>query len=153
MILIKEGMKAPFFEGTDQSGNRISLNDFRGKKLVLYFYPKDNTPGCTNEACNLRDNYNYLIEQGFAVVGVSPDSEKSHTKFADKYSLPFPLIADTERKILTDYGAFGEKKMYGKTFLGVIRTTVIIDENGNIEKIIRKVDTKEHTSQIFKLYE
>lgn len=153
MILIKEGMQAPFFEGTDQSGNSISLSDFKGKKLILYFYPKDNTPGCTNEACNLRDNYKELTEQGFAIVGVSPDSEKSHTKFADKHSLPFPLIADTERKILTNYGAFGEKKMYGKTFLGVKRTTVIIDENGNIEKVIKKVDTKEHTSQIYKLYE
>lgn len=152
MIMIKEGMKAPFFEGSDQSGNSISLTDFKGKKIILYFYPKDNTPGCTNEACNLRDNYNELTEQGFAVIGVSPDSEKSHEKFADKYRLPFPLIADTEKKILSDYGAFGEKKMYGKTIQGVIRTTVIINEEGNIEKVIKKVDTKEHASQIFKLY-
>ena len=153
MIIIKEGMNAPFFEGPDQSGKSVSLNDFKGKKLVLYFYPKDNTPGCTSEACNLRDNYDDLQRQGFAVVGVSPDSEKSHTKFAEKFRLPFPLISDSEKKILSDYGAYGEKKMYGRIFPGVLRTTVIIDEKGIIEKIIKKVDTKEHTSQIFKLYE
>ena len=153
MTKLKEGQKAPFFEGKDQNGNIITLNDFKGKKLVLYFYPKDNTPGCTSEACNLRDNYNDFIQKGFAVVGVSGDSEKSHMKFAEKYELPFPLLADTEKKIMTDYGTFGEKKMYGKTFLGVNRTTFIISEDGVIEKIIRKVDTKEHTGQIFSLYE
>ena len=153
MTKLKEGQKAPFFEGKDQNGNIITLNDFKGKKLVLYFYPKDNTPGCTSESCNLRDNYNDFIQKGFAVVGVSGDSEKSHMKFAEKYELPFPLLADTEKKIMTDYGTFGEKKMYGKTFLGVNRTTFIISEDGVIEKIIRKVDTKEHTGQIFSLYE
>lgn len=153
MTKLKEGQKAPFFEGKDQNGNIIKLDDFKGKKVVLYFYPKDNTPGCTSEACNLRDNYSDFIKRGFAVIGVSADSEKSHIKFAEKYDLPFPLIADTEKKIMTDYGTFGEKKMYGKTFLGVNRTTFIISEEGVIEKIIKKVDTKGHTGQIFSLYE
>jgi peroxiredoxin Q/BCP len=152
MIQLKEGNKAPFFEGIDQDGKKISLNDFSGRKLVLYFYPKDNTSGCTAEACNLRDNYDDLLSKGFAVVGVSPDSEKSHKGFAGKYSLPFPLIADTEKKILKDYGVWGEKKMYGKTYFGVIRTTFIIDERGMIEKIISKVDTKGHTDQIYSMY-
>ena len=129
---IKEGQKAPFFDVTDQSGNKIRLDDFKGKKLVLYFYPKDNTPGCTDEACNLRDNYKDLLAKGFVVLGVSPDSEKSHQKFAGKHDLPFPLIADTEKKIMTVYGAWGEKKMYGKTFMGVLRTTFIINEEGII---------------------
>ena len=123
-----------------------------GRKVVLYFYPKDNTPGCTAEACNLRDNYDSLLKKGFAVIGVSPDNEKSHKGFAAKYSLPFPLIADTSKKILNDYGVWGEKKMYGRTFLGVIRTTFIIDEKGIIEKIIAKVDTGSHTEQIFDMY-
>ena len=149
---LKEGSKAPMFEGIDQNGQTVKMTDFTGKKLILYFYPKDNTPGCTAEACNLRDNHDSLLKQGFAVVGVSPDSEKSHKGFADKYSLPFPLIADSSRKILNDYGVWGEKKMYGKSFLGVIRTTFIIDEKGIIEKIIEKVDTAGHTEQIFKLY-
>jgi peroxiredoxin Q/BCP len=153
MTELKEGQKAPFFQGKDQNGNNISLDDFRGKKLVLYFYPKDNTPGCTIEACNLRDNYDDLIERGFAIVGVSPDSEKSHQKFAGKHNLPFPLIADTEKKILSDYGAWGEKKMYGKSFMGVLRKTFIINEEGLIEDVIKKVDTKNHADQIYKLYE
>jgi len=153
MTKLKEGQKAPFFEGTDQNGNKISLDDFKGRKLVLYFYPKDNTPGCTSEACSLRDNYSDMIDRGFAVVGVSADSEKSHLKFAEKYDLPFPLIADTEKKIMTDWGAFGEKKMYGKSFLGIIRTTFIVSEDGIIEKIIKKVDTKNHATQIFSLFE
>ena len=149
---LKEGSKAPMFEGIDQNGQTVKMTDFTGKKLILYFYPKDNTPGCTAEACNLRDNHDSLLKQGFAVVGVSPDSEKSHKGFADKYSLPFPLIADSSRKILNDYGVWGEKKMYGKSFLGVIRTTFIIDEKGIIEKIIHKVDTSGHTKQIFDMY-
>ncbi|MGE5420795.1 MAG: thioredoxin-dependent thiol peroxidase [Chloroflexota bacterium] len=152
MTKLKEGMKAPDFTGTDQDGSEISLSDFAGKKLVLYFYPKDNTPGCTAEACNLRDNYNELLGKGFAVVGISADNEKSHKGFASKYSLPFPLIADTAKNIMNDYGVFGEKKLYGKTFLGVHRTTFIIDENGVIEKIVEKVETKDHVNQIFKLY-
>jgi thioredoxin-dependent peroxiredoxin len=149
---LKEGSKAPLFEGIDQNGKSVKLADFTGKKVILYFYPKDDTPGCTAEACNLRDNYAELLNQGFAVVGVSPDSEKSHKGFAGKYSLPFPLIADSSKKILNDYGVWGEKKMYGKTYMGVIRTTFIIDEKGIIEKIIEKVDTAGHTEQIFKLY-
>lgn len=153
MTKLKEGQEAPFFEGTDQSGNTIKLDDFKGKKLVLYFYPKDNTPGCTNEACNLRDNYKDLLAKDFAVVGVSPDSITSHQKFAGKYDLPFPLISDTEKKIMSDYGVWGEKKIFGKISLGVQRTTFIIDEKGIIEKIIKKVDTKEHTDQIYKIYE
>ena len=152
MIELKEGMMAPVFQGTDQNGNSVKLADFTGKKVVLYFYPKDNTPGCTAEACNLRDNWNSFLKKGFAVIGVSPDNEKSHKGFAKKYDLPFPLIADTEKKILNDYGVWGEKKMYGRTYLGVIRTTFIIDEKGIIEKIINKVDTGEHTKQIFDLY-
>lgn len=151
MAQLKEGMKAPAFEGIDQDGKTVKLSDFAGRKVVLYFYPKDNTPGCTDEACNLRDNYNALIKKGFAIVGVSMDSGISHKKFADKYSLPFPLIADTSRKILNDYDVWKEKSLYGKTFLGIVRTTFIIDENGNIEKVISKVDTKNHTEQIFNL--
>ncbi|MDZ7739567.1 MAG: thioredoxin-dependent thiol peroxidase [Bacteroidales bacterium] len=153
MTKLKEGQEAPFFEGTDQSGNTIRLDDFKGKKLVLYFYPKDNTPGCTKEACNLRDNYKDLLAKEFAIVGVSPDSVKSHQKFAGKYDLPFPLISDTDKKIMSDYGTWGEKKMFGKTSLNVLRTTFVIDEKGIIEKIIKKVDTKAHTEQIYKLYE
>jgi peroxiredoxin Q/BCP len=153
MSQLKEGMKAPGFEGIDQNGNEVRLGDFTGKKVVLYFYPKDNTPGCTAEACNLRDNYDKLLKEGYAVIGVSPDSEKSHKGFAGKYSLPFTLIADTSKKILNDYGVWGEKKMYGKSYLGVIRTTFIIDEKGVIEKIITKVETASHTEQIFKMYD
>jgi peroxiredoxin Q/BCP len=149
MEQLKEGMKAPAFEGTDQNGRTIRLSDFKGKKVVLYFYPKDNTPGCTAEACNLRDNHTELLERGFVVIGVSADSEKSHKGFAAKYSLPFPLVADTSKKILNDYGVYGEKKMYGKSVMGTIRTTFIIDEKGIIEKIISKVDTQNHTEQIF----
>ena len=152
MTHLKEGQKAPLFEGMDQDGKKIKLSDLSGKKVILYFYPKDNTPGCTAEACNLRDNHKELLNKGFKVFGVSPDNEKSHKGFAEKYSLPFPLIADPDKKILSLYGAWGEKKMYGKTVTGVLRTTFIIDEKGIIEKIISKVDTKEHTEQILKLY-
>jgi thioredoxin-dependent peroxiredoxin len=152
MIVLKEGMKAPLFEGIDQNGTHVKLSNFTGKKVILYFYPKDNTPGCTSEACNLRDNFDTLIRQGFIVIGVSPDTEKSHLGFAGKYSLPFQLIADTSKKILNDYGVWGEKKLYGKSFMGVIRTTFIIDEKGIIEKIITKVNTAGHTEQIFGLY-
>ena len=148
MAQLKEGMKAPYFEGIDQNGNKISLNDFPGKKVILYFYPKDNTPGCTAEACNLRDNYSSLINKGFAVIGVSADSEKSHKKFSGKYSLPFPLIADVTRDICSGYGVWKEKSLYGKIFHGIIRTTFIIDENGIIARIISKVNTKAHSGQI-----
>ena len=152
MIQLKEGLKAPWFEGIDQNGKEVKLSDFTGKKVILYFYPKDNTPGCTAEACNLRDNNNSLLKKGFTVIGVSPDNEKSHKGFAGKYSLPFPLIADSSKKIMNDYGVWGEKKMYGKSYMGVLRTTFIIDEKGIIEKIIEKVDTAGHSEQIFKMY-
>lgn len=152
MTKIAEGMPAPLFEGSDQDGNVIKLSNYKGKKIILYFYPKDNTPGCTAEACSLRDNYEELIRKGFVVLGVSPDTEKSHKGFAEKFNLPFPLIADPDKKIMVAYGAYGEKVMYGKKVTGVIRTTFIIDEKGIIEKIIKKVDTKEHAPQIFKLY-
>jgi peroxiredoxin Q/BCP len=148
----KEGIKAPEFEGIDQNGNIIKLTDFKGKKVVLYFYPKDDTESCTKEACNLRDNWDTYLTRGIVVIGVSRDSEKSHKKFAKKYSLPFPLIADTSRKILNDYGVWGEKKMFGKSYMGVLRTTFLIDEKGTIEKIITKVDTGGHTGQIFEMY-
>jgi peroxiredoxin Q/BCP len=141
------------FEGIDQDGRTIKLSDFSGKKVVLYFYPKDNTSGCTAEACNLRDNHEMLLKKGFAVVGVSMDSEKSHKGFSSKYSLPFPLIADTSGKIVNDYGVYGEKKMYGKSYMGIVRTTFLIDEKGFIEKIISKVETNNHSEQIFKLYQ
>jgi len=152
MAQLKEGMKAPYFEGTDQNGRLIRMSDYAGKKIVLYFYPKDNTPGCTAEACDLRDNYNSLLKEGFAVIGVSMDSEKSHKNFAEKYTLPFPLIADTAKKIINDYGVWKKKTLYGKSFLGIARTTFIIDEKGVIEKIISKVETKTHSAQIFSMY-
>jgi len=129
------------------------LKDFTGKKVVLYFYPKDDTPGCTKEACNLRDNYQNLIDAGFVVLGVSPDNEKSHEKFANKFELPFPLLADPEMKIIKAFGAWGEKKMYGKVYEGLLRTTFIIDEKGMIEEVIQKVKTDDHASQIFKIFQ
>jgi peroxiredoxin Q/BCP len=149
MTILKEGDKAPRFKGLDQNGNTISLEDYKGKKVILYFYPKDNTPGCTNEACDLRDNYNDLLTKGMEVIGVSPDSEKSHQKFIGKYDLPFRLISDPEKVVLNLYNAWGEKKLYGKTYNGVLRKTFIIDENQTIEKIIEKVKTKDHTNQIY----
>jgi thioredoxin-dependent peroxiredoxin len=145
-----EGEQAPDFTGVNQNGETISLSGFRGKKLILYFYPKDDTPGCTAEACNLNENYEYWISKGYNIVGVSPDNEASHRKFIKKYGLKFNLISDTEKKILRDYGVWGEKMNYGKTYMGVIRTTFVIDEKGIIEKIFTKVDTKEHTNQIVK---
>lgn len=148
MPKLKAGDKAPFFEGTNQNGVKISLNDFKGKKLILYFYPKDNTPGCTAEACNLSENYEMWLQKGFDVVGVSPDSQKSHQKFISNYGLKFSLIADTEKEILQAYGAWGEKSMYGRKYMGVLRTTYVIDENGIISEVYEKVDTKNHTSQI-----
>ncbi len=148
MTHLKQGDIAPIFSGADQNGNTISLKNFKGKKVVLYFYPKDSTPGCTAQACDLRDNYNNLIKNGYVVIGVSGDSQKSHQKFIEKYSLPFPLIADTEKQIIKEYGVWGPKKFMGKTFDGIHRTTFIISEEGKIEEIIDKVDTKEHTKQI-----
>jgi len=142
------GQKAPDFTGNDQDGNPVNLADFKGKKVVLYFYPKDNTPGCTAQACNLRDNYQELQNQGYVILGVSIDNEKSHQKFIQKQNLPFTLIADTDKKINELYGVWKEKSMYGRTYMGTVRTTFIIDENGNLEQIIDKVKTKDHSSQI-----
>lgn len=148
--MLQTGDKAPYFEGPDQDGNIIRLSDFAGRKLVLYFYPKDSTPGCTAEACDLRDNYERFISQGYAVVGVSKDSTTSHQKFIAKYELPFPLISDPGKVILQAYDAWGEKKNYGKISMGTLRKTYVIDENGIITDIIAKVDTKNHTAQILK---
>ncbi len=149
MAELKEGDKAPLFKGVDQNGEEISLDQYKGKKVVLYFYPKDNTPGCTTEACNLRDNYSDLLNKGMDVIGVSPDSEISHQKFIERHELPFRLISDPDKKILNQYSAWGEKKMYGKKYEGVLRKTYVIDEHQKIEKIIDKVKTKDHTNQIF----
>jgi peroxiredoxin Q/BCP len=148
MALLKEGDVAPLFEATDYNGNKISLAALKGKKVILYFYPKDDTPGCTAEACDLRDNYSALLTKGFAIVGVSADSEASHKKFKEKYELPFPLFSDEDKKIIKDYGVWGEKSMYGKTYEGIIRTTYIISKEGKIEHVFDKVDTKNHTMQI-----
>ena len=138
----------PYFEVVDQDGNKVTSNDLIGKKTVVYFYPKDNTSGCTAEACNLRDNYEALLAKGYNVVGVSKDSAASHKKFQAKYELPFTLLSDTSTQMLQAFGAWGEKKMYGKTVLGTIRRTFIFDEEGILERIIEKVDTKNHADQI-----
>lgn len=148
MATLKPGDKAPEINSTDQNGTPLKLDDFRGSKVVLYFYPKDDTPGCTAEACNLRDNYQDLLARGYKVIGVSTDSQKSHQKFTEKYSLPFPLIPDTDKTIVNAYGVWGPKKFMGKSYEGISRTTFIIDENGVIEKVFDKVDTKNHTEQI-----
>jgi peroxiredoxin Q/BCP len=148
MSILQEGDKAPAFSVKDSEGNQVSLDDFKGKKLVLYFYPQDNTPTCTVQACNLRDNFSLLTKRGFSVVGVSPDEESSHKKFAAKFSLPFVLIADPEHEIIGKYGVWGEKQMYGKKYMGLLRTTFVIDEAGLIEKIFRKPKSKEHAQEI-----
>jgi len=148
MSLPKIGSPAPYFEGTDQDGVSIKLSDFSGKKVVLYFYPKDDTPGCTAEACDLRDNYHSFLAKGFSVIGVNMGSAESHKKFALKYSLPFPIIADESKKIVNDYGVWQDKKQYGRTYWGIVRTTFIIGIDGVIEEIISKVDTKNHAKQI-----
>lgn len=150
MTTIQPGDKAPEFKGKDQNGNEIALKDFTGNKLVIYFYPKDNTPGCTSQACNLRDNYDHLLKSGYKVVGVSADSEKSHQKFIEKNSLPFPLIADTDKEIIKAFGVWGPKKFMGKEYDGIHRTTFVIDEKGVVEEVIGKVKTKDHTAQILK---
>ena len=150
MSIPQIGDKAPAFSGVNQKGEKISLHGFAGKKLVLYFYPKDDTPGCTAQACNLSENYKALQAQGYQVLGVSPDNEKKHQKFIDKYNLTFDLLADTEKETIQAYGVWVEKSMYGRQYMGVARTTFIIDENGVIEDVIEKVKTKEHTAQILK---
>ncbi len=148
--MIQKGEKAPEFKGLNQDGQEISLSQFKGKKVILYFYPKDNTPGCTAESCNLNDNLEYWNNKGYEIIGISKDSVASHKKFADKYSFKFNLIADTETDILQAYGAWGEKKNYGKTYMGILRSTFIINEEGIVEKVFEKVKTKEHTAQIQK---
>lgn len=144
------GDKAPEILGRDQDGKEVKLADFKGKKLVLYFYPKDNTPGCTTEACNLRDNYQRFLDAGYAVVGVSVQDEKSHKKFIEKHELPFPLIADTEKTLNNAFGVWGEKSMCGRKYMGTFRTTFIIDEEGKVERIItsKEIKVKEHAAQI-----
>jgi peroxiredoxin Q/BCP len=150
MSKLKAGDNAPDFEAKDQNGETIKLSGFKGKKVILYFYPKDNTPGCTAQACNLRDNYTSLQEKGYVVLGVSQDSEKSHQKFIEKQSLPFSLIADTDHVVHNLYGTWGEKSMYGRKYMGTFRTTFVINEEGVIEEVIEKVKTKDHTAQILK---
>jgi thioredoxin-dependent peroxiredoxin len=145
---LKIGEKAPAFSAKNQNGEVVSLADFQGQKLVLYFYPKDDTPGCTAQACSLRDNYDVLLAQGYAVLGVSTDDEKKHQKFIKKYDLPFSLLADTDLKVVNDYGVWVEKSMYGKIYMGIARTTFIIDSQGIVEEIITKIDTKNHASQV-----
>lgn len=146
--MLKAGDKAPVFKGLNQDEKEISLADFNGKKVILYFYPKDNTPGCTAESCNLSENYDSLTSKGFEVIGVSPDGIASHQRFIAKHNLRFNLIADTEKEILQQYDAWGMKKLYGKEYMGVLRKTFIIDEDGVIIKIFDKVKTKDHTNQI-----
>lgn len=144
------GDQAPAFQTKDHNGNEVKLNDYLGKKVVIYFYPKDNTPGCTKQACNLKDNYEQLLQEGYVVFGVSADSEKSHQNFVTKYELPFPLLMDTEKQIIESYGVWQEKSMYGKKYMGIARTTFVIDENGKIAEVIEKVKTADHTAQILK---
>jgi peroxiredoxin Q/BCP len=148
MTQLQIGDKAPDFKALDQDGKTIELTDFSGSKVILYFYPKADTPGCTAESCNLRDNYDDLMGKGFKIIGVSADPLQKQKKFADKYNLPFPLIADTEKVVLKAYGAWGEKKMYGKAYEGIIRKTFVIDEKGMIERVIDNVKTKDHAAQI-----
>ena len=153
MTTLTEGKKAPAFKGKDQNGAPVALADFKGKKVVLYFYPEDDTPTCTVQACNLRDNYGLLKKKGFVVLGVSPDEEKKHKKFEDKYDLPFTLIADPQHKIIDAYGVWGEKQLWGRTYMGLHRTTFLIDENGVIKKIFLKPKSKQHAEEIVKAWE
>ncbi|RNI27286.1 thioredoxin-dependent thiol peroxidase [Rufibacter immobilis] len=148
--MLQIGDAAPDFEVKDQNGQLVTLNQFRGKKVVLYFYPKNDTPGCTAQACNLRDNYEALLAKGYVVLGVSVDNEQKHQKFIQKYNLPFPLLADTEKEVVEKYGVWQEKSMYGRKYMGTMRYTFVIDEEGKIEDIVTKVDTKNHTAQLLK---
>ena len=149
---LKVGDQAPDFSVKDQSGNEIKLSDYAGKRVVIYFYPKDNTPGCTAQACNIRDNYSDLEKEGIVILGVSADSEASHQKFIDKFDLPFALLADVDKKMLNDYGVWGEKKFMGRVYDGIHRTTFIIDESHVIVGIIEKPKTKDHSREIFEVY-
>jgi thioredoxin-dependent peroxiredoxin len=148
IMMLQEGTLAPDFTLPTDGGGEVTLSDYRGKKVVLYFYPKDDTPGCTTEACNFRDDYSAIIAAGAAVLGVSPDSVKSHDKFKAKFSLPFALLSDPEHRIADMYGAWGEKKLYGKSYMGIIRSTYVIDEEGKILKAFPKVDPKEHSQEV-----
>lgn len=147
---LQAGQKAPSFTGVDQNGNKVSLADFKGQKLALYFYPEDDTPTCTIQACNLRDNYSLLKKNGFKVIGVSPDDMTKHQKFMEKFSLPFTLLADPQHKIIDKYGVWGEKNLYGRKYMGLHRTTFVIDENGIIKKIFLKPRNKTHAEEIVK---
>lgn len=147
---LQTGDLAPDFSGSNQNGETVSLKDYRGKKVVLYFYPEDDTPGCTAQACNLRDNFSLLKEQGFEIIGISPNEKESHRKFADKYQLPFTLVADPERKIVDAYGVWGEKNLYGRKYEGLLRTTFVLDETGVIKKIFKRPNTKLHAEEILK---
>lgn len=146
------GDKAPEIKTINQDGEEVKLSDFKGKKVILYFYPKDNTPGCTTEACNFRDNYQSLLKEGFEVLGVSTDSQQSHKKFIEKFELPFHLLVDEDKKIVEDYGVWVEKNMFGKKRMGTARTTFLVDEEGKIEHIIKKVDNKNASQQVLDLY-
>jgi len=148
MTTLKKGDKAPAFSCLDEAGRLLSLEDYKGKKLILFFYPKDNTPTCTVEACNLRDNYNLLKSKGFELLGVSPDGEKKHRNFIEKFNLPFPLLADKDREVIQSYGVWGHKKSFGKEYEGLLRTTFVIDERGVIVAVIAKVEAKRHAEQI-----
>ena len=150
--MIKEGEAAPDFEARDAEGNTVRLSDLRGQKVALYFYPKDDTPGCTKEACSLRDGHSELTRRGIKVIGVSTDDEKSHRKFAEKYSLPFTLLADTDHKVADAYGVYGEKKFMGRTYDGVHRKTFLIDEEGRVRKVFDKVNVEEHADEVLKAF-
>jgi peroxiredoxin Q/BCP len=152
MTHLEKGDKAPNFEGKDQNGETVKLDDFKGQKLVMYFYPKDMTPGCTTQACNLRDNYELLKKENIAIVGVSADDEKKHQKFIDKYDLPFPLIADTEKEVIKSFGVWGLKKFMGKEYDGIHRTTFLINEEGKVHDIIKKPKTKAHAEEILEKF-
>jgi peroxiredoxin Q/BCP len=151
--MVKEGDAAPEFEARDAEGNTVRLSDLRGQKVALYFYPKDDTPGCTKEACSLRDGHAELSRRGIKVIGVSTDDEKSHRKFAEKYSLPFTLLADTDHKVADAYGVYGEKKFMGRTYDGVHRKTFLIDEEGRVRKVFDKVNVEEHADEVLKAFE
>ena len=146
--MVEEGRPAPDFELTSDSGEQVKLSDFRGKPVVLYFYPKDDTPGCTTQACGIRDNYTAFADRGAVVLGVSPDEETSHVKFKEKYGLPFTLLADPEHKVAEDYGVWGEKTAYGKTYMGVSRSTFLIDSDGNVAKVMHKVKPDTHADDV-----
>ena len=153
MITLTEGDKAPAFKSKDQNGKPVSLSDFKGKKVALFFYPEDDTPTCTIEACNLRDNYSLLKKEGIVVLGVSPDDEKKHKKFEQKFNLPFTLVADNDKKIIDKYGVWGEKNLYGRKYMGLHRTTFLIDEKGIIRKIFKKPRSKMHSEEILKAWQ